>query len=387
MAYNTIVSIGGTANLPATNEMPVDMSGKRKTSLASLTTLTTILSRLSAERATNFRVDLIEEHDMPNKVQIATTEASASTPVVVVAYGTSLVVDTLLFNPRTMDLRLVSATPTSNSVAVTVDQGGTTSAIWQSGDEVFVLPPSLAEDDETFRPASVQDTNVYNYIQLCKLQYSITRVENAMSTHFGGPGSKRAQLKRQKYREFRTKSEQLRYFGGRASSGTAPATKYQQGGLVHFLKNGTLYKDFNGLLTESGWNNFIGDIRDQNPDRSVLNCFNAPNVNRQIRGFARSSVRISPDSTRFGVKVDQYVDGPVTCNLIDLPLLTDAQTKGWGWVLDLDRIWLKDVEKTMFYPDAKTVGESERIYDTYREVTSMLLANEEAHAMFIGATL
>ena len=387
MPTRTIVNVGGTGNLPATSELPVDMWSKRMSAMAALTPLTVILSKLSQESAHNFRVDLIEEFDMPTTVDIAQTEASAGVTIYVTAYGTSLVKDTLLFNPRTEDLRLVDSTPTDNTVTVTISQGGTTSAIWKTGDTVFVLPPALAENDESFRAASVKDENVYNYIQLCKLQFSITRLENKMTTHFGGPGSKRAQLKRQKYREFRKKAELLKMFGGRASSGTAPATKYFSGGLMHFLNNGTLYKDFNGIFTETGYDNYLGEYLDENPDAvNIAHCC-APNVIRQINMMCKDKIRISPNTKRYGLNINSYIGGPLQVDLVSLPLLKDSVTRGWGWLIDFTRIKQKDIDRPTFFPDAKNVGESEIIYDTYREVTSLLVANESRHSMHVGATL
>ena len=387
MPTHTIVDVGGTGNLPATHELPVDMWSKRMSAMAALTPLTVILSKLSQDKAHNFRVDLIEEFDMPTTVDIATTEAAAGVTIYVTAYGTSLVKDTLLFNPRTEDLRLVSSTPSANTVTVVISQGGTTSAIWKAGDTVFVLLPALAEDDENFREASVKDENVYNYIQLCKLQFSITRLANKMTTHFGGPGSKRAQLKKQKYREFRTKGELLKMFGGRASSGTGSSTKYFSGGLMHFLNNGTLYKDFNGMFTETGYDNYLGDYIDQNPDATNVVHACAPNVIRLINYMCKDKIRISPNTRKYGLNISSYIGGPMQVDLVPLPLLKDSVTRGWGWLLDFTRLKQKDIDRPTYYPDCKEVGESEIIYDTYREVTSLLVANESRHSMHVGATL
>lgn len=391
MGTNTIVSIGGTGNLPTTNELVVDMSKKRWQSFPQLTPLTVIMSRAEHSKAHNFRVDLIEEHEMPTEVEIAATESTAGASISVKAYGTTLVKDTLLYNPRTDDLRIVDSTPAANDVTVTIDQGGTTSSAWQTGDIVHVMLPALVENDNptstTFRAASVTDTNVYNFVQIAKLQFAITRLENSMTSHFGGPGEKRMRLKQQKYREFRVKGEKLKMFGGRASGGTAPASRRMQGGLVHFLRNGTLAKDFNGTFTESGWDNMLGDYLDQNPDAKNIAAPMAPNVIRQINYFAKDKIRISPMSKKYGLDLTRYIGGPMEVDLIPLPLLTDPVTRGWGWLLDFSRIRLKDIDPPTYYPDAFNVGESEVIYDTYREVTSMLLANESRHLQFTGAIL
>lgn len=386
MAVHTIVTVGGTGNLPGTNELPVDMSKKRETSMAALTTLTTILSRLQNDKAHNFRVDLMEEYEMPWKVTIATTEDSASTPIYVTAYGTTLVQDTLLYNPRTDDLRIVTATPTTNTIAVTVSQGGTTSTVWKSGDEVFVLLPKIAETDETDRHTSMVDENIYNYVQICRLDFKMTLLQNAMTSHFGGPGEKRAQLRRQKYREFRIKEELLRWMGGRQlGTETAPDIRYGMGGIIHFLRNGTFHKDFGGILTETGLDNFIGDYHDENPDLTKIDAFMAPNVIRQINYMCKNKIRLSPDSKKYGLNLNQYIGGPLSVNLIPVPLWTDVTTKGWFFFLDLTRIRLKDIDNPTFYPWDRTPIAGELIKDGYRSVSSLLLANESAHAWAEGA--
>jgi len=385
MATNTIVLTGGTANLPATNELQVDMWKKRMNSLVSITPLTSITSRLAVNPAHNFRIDLTEEHEMPTTVTIAVTEASASTTIYVTAYGTTLVQDTLLYNPRTDDLRLVDSQPGANTVTVTIDQGGTTSSIWNQGDVVHVLLPALPENDATeWRTASVANSNIYNLQQICKLQFAMTRLENKMTTHFGGPGSARQQLKGQKYNEFRVKGEKLRWFGGRQTGGTAPATKRMSNGIVRILKSGTHYKDFNGIFTETGFDNWLGDYHDDNPDATNIALFCAPNVKRQIHYWGKDKIRLSPQSKSYGLNLDQYI-GDMTVDLIPVPIFTDDTTRGWMFILDLSRIKLQDIDRPQFYPEAKNVGESEVIYDTYREVTSMLVANESRHGMAVGA--
>lgn len=386
MATQTIVTTGGTANLPATNELQVDMHKKRMNALVSLTPLTSITSRLAVNPAHNFRIDLTEEHEMPTMVTIAQTESSAGTTIYVEAYGTTLVADTLLYNPRTDDLRLVDSQPAANTVTVSISQGGTTSTVWNQGDEVHVLLPALAENDETqWRTASVANTNVYNLQQICKLQFALTRLENKMTTQFGGPGEARKQLKSQKYNEFRVKGEKLRVFGGRASSGTAPATKRMSNGIVRILKNGTHYTNFNGVFTETGFDNWIGDFADDNPDATSMTLFCAPNVRRQITYWGKDKVRLSPMSKTYGLRIDRYV-ADIDVDIVPMPILRDATTRGWMFLLDLSRIMLKDIDPPMYYPEALNVGQSENIYDTYREVTSMLVANESRHGMAVGAT-
>lgn len=383
----TIVAVGGSGNLPATNELPVDMHSKLFTAFPALTPLLSILSRIGETNAKNFRIDWQEEGLIPTQLLVAGNLASGGTSLVVSANGDAVIEHSHLFNPRTFDLASVNSTGTAQAITITRSAGGTTEAAWVTGDVLHVLPPEIPENDSTFRRTSVADTNVFNFVQLIKMQYGITRTNDKITTHFGGPGSKRLQLKRQKWREFRTKWEKMIYFGGRATGGSAPATQRSMGGFVHYLRNGTLFKDFNGIFTETGFDNMLGDYHDQNPDATNIKYFTAGNVIRQINYFAKSKVRISPESKKFGLNILTYIGGPLTVDLIELPLMHDPQTRGWGFLLDMDRIMLKMLDKAAFFPDAETVGESEIITDTYRALASLLIGTESRHLMSVGALL
>ena len=385
----TNINIGGKEVGLATNEDKVDVYSKTFTTYPSLTPLTVILSKLSSDPAHNTRLDWLERNEIPTTVNIATTESSAGVTINVIANGKTLVLGTLLYNPRTNDLRRVGAKPTSNTITVVISQGGTTSAIWRSQDVVHVLPPAVAETEstDTYREASVGNDNVYNYVQLIRLQYALSRVLDKVHTYSdGGAGGRRQALKQQKYREFRMKTEKLLYFGGRATSGDNDETELRMmGGLSHYLRSGTLYKNFNGIMTESGWRNFLGDYKDQNPDANKIMCFCAGNVIDLIDEFGLKNVRVSPTSKVYGFDIYKYLSRGLQVDLVPLPLLTDVTTRGWGWILDMERIKLRYLDRPMFYPEAKNVGQSEIIYDTYRTVISLLVGSEKSHAMFVGA--
>lgn len=344
---------------------------------------------MGSNPAHNTRIDWIEENEIPDTLVIGATESSAGTSITVVANAYTAVNDSVLFNTRTYDCRRVNAVPASDTaLTVAISEGGTTSAVWNAGDVIHVLPPALPENDAEYRLSSVVSDNVYNYVHLMKLQYALTRVVDKVHTIDGGAGSKRSQLKRQKYREFRKKLEKLLYFGGRATSGDANYTELRMmGGLTHYLRNGTLYKDFNGIMTESGLRSFLGDYKDQNPDSSNVMIFAAGNVLDIISNFGRSALKIAPESKTYGLDIWNYISRGLRAKLVALPLLTDAYSRGWGWILDMERLKIRWLDPPKFYPEALNVGESENIIDTYRGVVSMLIGNESRHAMFVGAKL
>lgn len=383
----TLVSIGGTGNAFATNELPVEMHGKLLTAYTQLTPLTVVLAKNSEDSSYNFRIDWTEKREIPTTVIVAASESSAGTTIYVQDNGPTLVKDTLLYNASVDDLRIVDSTPSGNTVTVTIDQGGKTSTAWTAGDIIHVLLPAVAENDTdgTTRVSSVANDNLYNFHQLCKLQFALTRMEDAMKTYFGGRGSKRDELKQQKYREYRIKKEKMLYFGGRATGGTAPATKRMMGGLTHFLRGGTLYKDFNGYLTESAFRNYLGDYKDQNPDATDVSIFCAGNVCDIVSSFGIDKVRLDPSSEIYGLDIMRYKSRGITAKLIALPLLDVGVTEGWGFVLDMQRIMMKAIDKDTYYPHDRNAGAGEIMYDTYRGVYSIIIANESRHSMFVNA--
>lgn len=398
MAFGTVIGPGSTgtpttSTYPQTNELKIDMQPKMVRKFASMTPFTTITTRMSNDPAHNITVEAIEEQEMPYVVEIATTEASAGTTIYVKDHGKSLVRDSLLFNPRTKDIRIVNGDSTSNTITVAVSQCGTTSSAWKVGDEVYVQLPALAETDspaggtQYWRTAVAVNARVYNLTQLAKLQLRLSRTLNASSTWFGGPGSIRKALQRQKYREYRIKKELNAYFGGRSSTAGGGGASRTNNGLFGVLYNGTNFGNFNGSFTESAWDDHIAKYMDENPDVSRIAAFIAPNVKRQITYWGKDQIRLSPQSRQYGLRIDEYIGADAPVDLIPCPLLSkSADTKGWGWFIDLNYVDMKTLESDALHLEALNVGQSEDIIDTYRGQFSILITNEPKHSMFIGAT-
>ena len=383
----TVVSVGGAGNLPATSEVVLDVHSKIQKTYSAIAPLTTILDRMGSDKARSFKVEWLEEHAIPTKLRVATQVAAAGTSVVVTANGQTAVLDSVLFNPRTWDYARVSTAPTSNTLAVTRDTNGSTGAIWLAGDVIHVLPPSVVEDDdETYRAASLANDNVFNYTQLVRMNYTLTRTMSAIDLT-PGAGGKRDSLMNQKFREVREKWELLTIMGGRATGGTAPATRRDAGGLIHYLRNGTLFKDFGGIMTESGFRAFARDYKDENPESMDVWIFCAGNVADIFTSWGIDKVRLSPESKKYGLEINQYKAAGITFKIVAMPLLTDNETRGWGFILDMERIRMKNLAPLTWYGDAKGIGNSEKIFDLYRLQSSLLVGAENKHAMFVGAKL
>ena len=379
------VATGGGENLFGTNELPVDMHKKLWSVYPGTTPFLSKFSQLSEDTARNYRIDWMEEAPIPTKVVLGNAASTGTSLTVPNGYG-SLVIDSVLYNPRAGDYASVDALPTSSTVTVTRSALGSTAVAWVVGDVLWVLPPRSTESEvDTYRTSSTVLQNGYNLLELIRMGTAITRMADKMDTHFGGQGVKRTQMQNQKLNEVKQKMEQLFWVGGRSTTGTAPATQRSMGGLVGYLKSGTLYKDFGGFMTESGFRSFLGDHKDQNPDANKVDCYCAGNVIDIINAWGLNKVQTSSESTVYGFDIYSYKSRGLSVNLIPVPLFNDPVTKGWLFLLDAERIALKYMDKLALLRDCRGIGESEYIYDLYRTVVSMMVANESRHAMAINA--
>jgi hypothetical protein len=390
MGFETVtpITVGGSANLPTTNELPVDISARRYEAFPELTPLTSMLSKMETDKARNFRVDIIEAGEIPFKFILAADIAASGTTMVVHDNAEALVSTSLVYNADRDDFATVTTTGTSSNSVTIVRAGAVvpgSNVAWYAGDVIYNLGPKLPENDTTDRPLSVADNNVYNLVELTKVQFGITNMMDSLPTVYGGPGSKTAVLKQQMYRHFRIISELSTIMGGRATSGTAPATLRFAGGLRYFLKNGTLYKNFGGTMTQTGFRNLLGDYKDQNPDSTNVVIIAAGAVIDLIDGFGLQHLQLDPMSDTMGLDILTYRSRGLSAKLVPHPLFTSGAARGWGFILDFDRIRRKILDPETYYPWDRNKGQGEVQYHAYRGISSLLLANESRHVMFEGA--
>jgi len=381
----TISTVGGE-NIYATNELAIDMNEKIWKSFPSIMPLLAISTKMSIDPAHNYRVDAQEENRIPTMFVVGKACAAGASELVVVANGTSMITGTVLWNPDTDDYATVDSKPTSNTIAITKSACDSTGQEWISGTVLWALLPRIAENqDEVYEPVSADDTNVFNYIQLIRMQCAIDRTANDLKSEHGGPGAKRIRRQQQKFYHTKETIERNLIGGARSSSGTAPASYRTFGGLNYFLRSGSLFTNFNGIVTESGFNGALQKYHEENPDVTNAMLFTSGNVMERVNDFGTEKMRLSPLSETYGMDINTYVRRGMRLPMVEMPLMTDPETRGWGFLLDMDRVKMKALNTLKLVLDAKGVGNSEIIYDMYRGVYSFLLGNENRHMMFVGA--
>jgi len=387
----TVVQLAADSNIFADNEKLVDMAPSMYEQYPSLTPLTSILTRLAMDAAINSTVYWTEEEEIPTSVAFSgTTEASAPTEdgsqTIEIDNFAYLRKDDILYDAGNFENLLVKATPTTSTVSVYRGWGTSSVGAIQAGTEFQLLIGSKVEGGDYATPRGVVDTEVFNYIQEVNEFVQTTTIANATHTHFGKAGAKRSQQQRKMFRAFRKKLEQNIYFGTRANTSLAGEDLYRKSmrGLTEFLKDGTNYKNVNGVLTEVAFDRWISDVYEAFPDgeRKALVC--APKLYGVINRFGRDKIRISPNSKEYGLQIKRYT-GDLEIDLIKAPLLTGSTLKGWGFLLDFDYLKLRYLLHPKLELDTY-VKRANYIEDKYSAAVSLQLANEARHGLLLGVT-
>lgn len=383
----TVSTTGALDTMYVSNERPLDMYPSLFETYPEVTPLTVLFNKLGQKNATQETMYWFEKREMPYLFQVASAVASGGGSVVVVANGDTVQKNTQLYNVDKDEIALVTANGSSNTLTITKGSAGTTAVAWTEGDILVSLLPAETEGSTEYTNIHyVAPTSGYNYQQLIRIQFGMTRTADKLTTYWGGPGSKRLLNQQQHYDLARKMSEFQVAFGGRASSSSGTTALRMGGGLRQFLYNGTNFKNFNGAFTETGFNNWLADYCDQNPDigKSVVFA-GASNMIRRFSDWGRDAIQVSPRSTEYGLRIKTYVGADIDVDLVPMPLFTHGAMRGMGFLIDSSRALIRPMVPMTLHQDLLGY-QSEIIYDLYREITSFMLADERRHGMCVGAT-
>jgi hypothetical protein len=394
---NTIIANVGGANYPQTNEFKVDMASKTYDSFPEITPALAMFTRMAKDKAFSFQVELLENNEIPIALSVGAALASGGTSLTVTYGYRACTAGSLIYNPRAGDIARVTTTATTSTVTVTRAEAGTTGVAWLMGDVVYLLPSALSEalDDWgsiTSDAATVQRSRVYNYLQLTKMYCKRTYIANDTDMITGQSLGEMSQG--QLLMAFKKRMELGLYYGGRASdtasAGTAPATTRMAGGFRHFLTSGTNYKDFGMAFSESAFDDFLDTYLVENYDASNIVLYGGPKLNTKIYQFGKNRGRVSLDkqaSGYYGFKVDNYDFNGLLVKLVRCPLLgLSSFASNSGFIIDLNRVMLKVMHDMQMYENIYNApATTEYIVDGLRMDWSLLLGNENRHAMCVNA--
>ena len=391
--YPTIIGTGASSNSYATNEKPVDMTPEMAQNYMGLTPATAILTRVSnARRAQNVQFDWIIEEVMPHKVTFDHASESGSGNTTIYCNDYKLLgYHDQLYVPRTGEVMHVGAAVSSSSITVRRGVGDTSETNLEAGDTIFILANAQEEGLSAIDTSRMAvNSRDYNYTQIITEMVNTTNSADNESTYFGGAGSKRERNQFKMNYNLRIKTELAIMLNYRENytSGTLP--QRSMGGFLQWLATGPNVLDLSGgsggVLTESALDSFLADIKNTHPDMLSLACFASYQFISKISSMFKDKIRISPNTTTFGLNIDRYF-GAMGLDLIPAPLLDGDYLGGTAFMVDLTHVDLKYLRPFILKKNVNNSDDDDFARDRIRGEVGMRFAIPSRHGMITGLAI
>jgi len=381
----TVIQLGDVSHLYNAAEKPVDMIVPMYQNFPSITPLISITTKMSVGSTNQSRVDYMESEELPDTIILSAGVAASATPTIVTTQYTYARPFDIWYNART-DIRLLITeegflTDMDNNIITRV-LGSTATAAFVAGDVFKKIGVAFPDGSALIRPQAVVNSASYNLTQeITKFTRHTTRAMNE-ATFFGGPGSKRDENNQKLLRAAKKEMELGAWLGVRDTftiAGTNSVGLTQtMGGIKDALTSGTNAFDFNGYMTESRLDGWLTDIYTQFPDTTMLAAFCPPKVYNRIQQLVKPLIRISPNATTYGLKINQY-QGAIDLDLIRCPLFSGAGLDTMMFVLDMAYLKVIYQKNPQMEFDVTKDG-GNYITDKFYALLTMILANEKRHA-------
>lgn len=384
----TVRQLALDSNIFSTNEKLVDMDPVLQKEYPEVTPLLSIKNKLAEESAKDTTIYWSNSVAIPTTIIYdgvgeATDPSDGASTLVFTNYA-YLRKDFQLKNPRSGEMILITDTPTTSTVSVYRGWGDSTAKALNANEVLIFTPGAKSEGADYTTPLSVVQTEDYNRIQQFDEDVQISDLADAVSTHFGGPGAKRNQMRVDMQRAWSIKMENGLWHGVRGNALLSGETGYRKSmkGIDAWLASGTNTVNVNGLLTESLFNSLLRKLYETYADKTNISLFCSPFVFGIISQWGRGRMQTSPMQTTYGLRTERYV-GDVDVDLIRCPLWTDATTRGWAFALDLPRIKMKYLKHPKLMLDIQPET-AHYFLDRYTTAMTLQFANEAAHAKWYG---
>lgn len=393
----TVIEVAADSNKFSTNEKLVDALPVMVEVEAPVTPLITIMTKMAIDSAHDTTKRWFNDEQHPTKVFFnGVTESSAPAEgagTLLINNYTYLRKDDVLStgDPLAQESILVTATPTTSTVAVYRGFASGSTVALTAGDPLIKIAPSKVEAANYKNSIAVVNTEDFNLIQEFDATYEISTLANAVSTHFGGAGSVGNAEFDKMMKRLKKQMEWQITLGVRGSDQLSGESYLRRSfrGTVEWLKDGTNYFEVpQGLFTESYFDQKVEEFANNNPDVSSIMMFAAPRVRNLMNQWGKDRMQTNnPLTGKYGVNITTYEVGSLELNLVKCPLWAQMPgTEGLAQFLDTSIMGLSYLIHPEITPDAEPSkipnSKTGKFYTAY----TLAMPSEFRHAMFVGIT-
>ena len=325
------------------NRIVIDMSEVVKRADPNIAPFTVIASRLPFEETFAEKFEWLQADDFDATVQVADAAAADAATLVVIAGDFNKITKNMTIrNLRTDEVFLVTATPTTTSIAVKSNNGtGAGGSAVNAGDQFLILATAMEYSSTPVDQITLEPAADFNFVQLRRRGWKVAgRVQ---ASRLYGPRALEF-AEQNNVREFLKENERVYLLGKRSrtlSAANTIGTITTTGGIREFMDDAgskTFQKDFNNVaLTKSEWDSFLRDAFLFGSDQKLMIC--GWNIMAVIDDFAHEKLRTVQGAKEFGITIRRYES---TYGIVDI-MPHRAWNLEWGmrneaWIVDLNNL-------------------------------------------------
>ena len=345
------------------------------------TQFTTMLMKLSTEKAKSFKVEWLTDEYLPRLSAWSVSGASDTvTNGVTTDEGNYFRAGDQIIDTVTLEVQLVTGASAS-CLTVTRSLGTVAAASYASGNQIVIVGHTNEQGATSPTRLITKTAAAYNYTSIQRHAWGFTETAEA-TEWYGGKLYERERMK--KAVEHKIDIENTLFFGGRSYSATGPRTSC--GGAIEFV---TTNVTDSGTLDKGELGDFLRTSLQYGSENKVL--FVAPIVAQVISEFlADNWVRTGINERLWGVKVSAVISGiygseiPVFVKR-DWGKYSTSYFGGRAFIADLNNIQYAPLRATRLIQNTQA-NDADSVAGEWKTEHSLKIESETTHAWLKGVT-
>lgn len=290
--------------------------------------------------------------------QLGTTKTAVDNVAGITSTDTTIEVDDytifragdIAWNTRTNELLEVNGAPTASPVTFRRGVGAAGVGVAMLNDDELIIIGNIYPEGSVSRTSSTtKEENVYNYTQITRTPFSLTRTLDKTETYtenewlFQKGKNGVEHLKKMERALWFSKREQ----GTNSVNNADGQPKRTTGGILnHFLNTNVTTAP--STLTEAEWESFLETALKRGSSMKYVFC--APRVLSVIAQFAKNKLQTRKDDRSYGLTIHEYQSPHGLIKLVRNPIFDESvNTNGHAVALDLGKMkyrYLRDSDVT-----------------------------------------
>ena len=308
----------------------VDMKDKIYLLEPSSNPLTLLLGKMGKASAKNPKFEWVEDEAMPILDTVNGTFTTTTLTTFLVDNGTYFTTNVTIKNTRSGEIMLVTGVST-DTLSVTRNLWGTAPAAINDADELIILGGMAAENADAMNPREVKKANAYNYTEIVRTVFGVSRTLNESETY---GGNTLAYLQKARGIDHAKSLELKLLWGERAEKDNTSSIVRSTGGMWQVIStNSTDYSNtMTAALIEGA------SAEDFRYGSSSKMLFGSRAVVGGIAALGLSSIQIAPQDKTFGLNITKWITTNGVYNIIAHDLFITDTYDEVAMILDLDAL-------------------------------------------------